>query len=277
LKRAIDRQSGFTLLELILSLAVVVVLAAVCLVGIRLALASRDAGTQKADSYQRLRILHEQMNRTIRSAYLVMIPKPSNSLIEEDEHTKAKATRILAFEGKPDSLKFVTFSSPLTGTGPAPWIHQIHIYLEQDDLTGTSRILMEEQKFSPETFLEKADDDDASLQVMTLAQDVAFLEFRYYQPSAPKKETEDDKKITAADPTGEWVKEILPESFEFKDLKQTAEEEDAEQKNLSLPKMIEVSAGLWEPPKENREPGTITKHSNRSINITSKDTDLNFF
>ncbi len=183
------------------------------------------------------------MNRSIRSAHFVLIPKPSDSLIEEDEQTKSQNSKILAFEGKTDSLKFVTFSPPLAGNGPDPGMHQVHIYLKTNPATGESRIILEEREFSAESFMEKDEGDDESVQVLTLAQDVAFLKFRYYQPEDTNTETEDAEAQEALQ--GGWLDEILPGSFEMQE-KKTTDEKEALPRNLSLPQKIEVSAGLWE-------------------------------
>ena len=92
---------------------------------VRLATASREAGTQKADIHQRLRVLHEQLNSTLRSAHLIFVSADSESLLPDENEEKSGDSKILAFEGKPESLRFVTFSEKLMGGKNSPWMHEV--------------------------------------------------------------------------------------------------------------------------------------------------------
>ena len=65
MKRLFKNQSGFTLLELILSMAIVAIIVALGLGGVRLGISARDVGEQKVDIYQRLRIISEQLRQKL--------------------------------------------------------------------------------------------------------------------------------------------------------------------------------------------------------------------
>ena len=67
--KKIRPQAGFTLLELILSLFIIAAIAAISLGGIRLGITARDIGDQKVDSFQRLRIIGEQVSQKLKSVY----------------------------------------------------------------------------------------------------------------------------------------------------------------------------------------------------------------
>ena len=147
--RRVTTQSGFTLLELLISLATVAVLIAACLMTVRMATASRDAGTHKTDLQQRLRVLHERLNSTLRSAHLIFIPVDSKSLLPDEDEEQLDPSKILAFEGNPESLKLVTFSDQLMAGDSSPHMHQVRFYLQKNVETGSLEILLNERNFSP--------------------------------------------------------------------------------------------------------------------------------
>ena len=55
-------QAGFTLIELIVSLSIVAIIIALGLGGVRLGITARDVGEHKVDTFQRLRIITEQLS-----------------------------------------------------------------------------------------------------------------------------------------------------------------------------------------------------------------------
>ena len=88
MKRKAKTESGFTLLELLISLALVAVILTTCLLGVRLAISSRETGTYKIDIQQRLRVLNEHLSSTLRSANLIFIPPESKNLFPGDDVKK---------------------------------------------------------------------------------------------------------------------------------------------------------------------------------------------
>ena len=73
MKLQLNNQFGFTLLELILSLSIVAMIVALALGGVRLGIVARDVGEQKVDTYQRLRIISEQLKQKLQSTYPVYV------------------------------------------------------------------------------------------------------------------------------------------------------------------------------------------------------------
>lgn len=252
-------ESGFTLLELLISITLVAVLMTACLMAVRLATASREMGTQKADMHQRLRVLNERLNSTLRSAYLIFISAESKSLLPEEKEGDAGKAQILAFEGMPDSLKFVTFSDKLTGGNSSPWMHEVHFYLQKDEETGQLEIVLNERDFSRETFFEQ---DSAGLergQTLLIAQDVAYLKFRYYYEISEPEEPVDPTGGKSLKISGEWADKFITEPIDFKgsigDNKSISDSQDP----TRLPRAVEVSVGLWEPDpsEEGQEPRQV--------------------
>ena len=58
----IRNKNGFTLLELILALVIVGFIVALSMSGIRLGISAQEAGDVKVDTFQRLRVIGEQLS-----------------------------------------------------------------------------------------------------------------------------------------------------------------------------------------------------------------------
>ncbi|MDH5762591.1 MAG: type II secretion system GspH family protein [Nitrospinota bacterium] len=252
-------ESGFTLLELLISLAVVAVIVTFCLLAVRLAVASREAGTQKADIQQRLRVLHEHLNSTLRSANLIFVPNESQSLLPDDSKEKFSDSRILAFEGLPESLRFVTFSETLMGERNSAWMHEVHFYLQKNEDTGMMEILLNERKFSPTNFFKHGSDGLETGQTLRISHNVAYLKFRYYYEISEMgifNEASGEKSIKVS---GEWTDKIITEPFDFKSNIGDNKSIDKQQDAIPLPRAVEFSVGLWElgSPEEDESPQAV--------------------
>ena len=253
--RRVTTQSGFTLLELLISLATVAVLIAACLMTVRMATASRDAGTHKTDLQQRLRVLHERLNSTLRSAHLIFIPVDSNSLLPDEEEEQLDPSKILAFEGNPESLKLVTFSDQLMAGDSSPHMHQVRFYLQKNVETGSLEILLNERNFSPKNFFKQDSPEMETGQTLRIAQDVIYLKFRYYYEITE----DDDSSSLSGEKTvkilGQWTDKLITEPIDFKS--NIGKNSDPDKKNeIHLPKAVEISVGLRDPdqPEEGIEP-----------------------
>ena len=251
MKRRTKTESGFTLLELLISLAMVAVIVTTCLMAVRLATASREAGTQKADIHQRLRVLHERLNTSLRSAHLIFVPADSNSLLPDENKEQTDNSKILAFEGKPESLRFVTFGEKLMGGENSPSMHEVHFYLQKNEETGLMEVLLNERNFSPENFFKKDSHELETGQTLLIAQDTAFLKFRYYYEmvseggSSLDSSEKKDLKVK-----GEWADKLTTEPIDFKrgmvDNGNTEDRIGGLENRIRIPKAIEVSIGLLE-------------------------------
>ncbi len=251
MKRRTKTESGFTLLELLISLAMVAVIVTTCLMAVRLATASREAGTQKADIHQRLRVLHERLNTSLRSAHLIFVPADSNSLLPDENKEQTDNSKILAFEGKPESLRFVTFGEKLMGGENSPSMHEVHFYLQKNEETGLMEVLLNERNFFPENFFKKDSHELETGQTLLIAQDTAFLKFRYYYEmvseggSSLDSSEKKDLKVK-----GEWGDKLITEPIDFKrimvDNGNTEDRIGGLENRVRIPKAIEVSIGLLE-------------------------------
>lgn len=245
MKRRAQTESGFTLLELLISLTMVAVVITACLMAVRLSTASREAGTQKADIHQRLRVLHERLNSTLRSAHLIFISAESQSLLPDENEKPTENSKILAFEGKPKSLKFVTFGEKLMGGKSSSSMHEVYFYLQKNEETGLLEILLNERNFSPKNFFKQDSTELETGQTLRIAQDVAYLKFRYYHeileegnPSVPSEEN-------PVRVSGEWTDKIITEPIDFKSNIADNKNTGINKESIPLPRAVEVSVGLW--------------------------------
>ncbi len=247
MKRRVKTESGFTLLELIISLAMVAVLVTACLMAVRLATASREAGTQKSDLHQRLRVLHERLNTTLRSTHLIFVPADSESLLPDEDEVKTATSKILAFEGKPESLRFVTFGEKLMGGNSSPWMHEVRFYLQKDENTGSLEILLNERNFSPKNFFEQDSPELETGQTLRIAQDVAYLKFRYYYEISEEENSSGPAGEKPIKVSGEWTDKIITEPFDFKSNSGGDTGIGESREPIRLPRAVEVSVGLRKP------------------------------
>ena len=257
MKKSVNSESGFTLLELLISLAMVAVLVTVCTMTVRLAMTSREAGTQKTDVHQRLRVLHEQLNSTLRSAHLIFVSNASDSLIPDEKEEESNTSKILAFEGTPESLRFVTYNEKLMETKNPDWMHEVHFYLQKNEETGSLEILLNERNFSPENFFNEDSPEQKTGQTLRIAQDVAYLKFRYYYEISEKGNSPSPTDEKPVKVSGEWTDKIITEPFDFKssigDNNSTGDKQDP----VRIPKAVEFSVGLLKPGLSEEEPEVV--------------------
>lgn len=246
MKRRLKKESGFTLLELLISLALVAIILTTCLLGVRLAISAREAGTSKVDIQQRLRVLNEHLSSALRSANLIFIPPESKSLLPEDDEIKTDDPGVLAFEGQPESLRFVTFREKLIGGNNSPWMHEVRFYLQKNRDTGLQEILMSEQDFSPKGFLTGEDLGIEESQTLRIVEDVAYLKFRYYYELSEKGIARRISSNKAIKYSGQWADKYTTETIDFKSYIGEDKKKGKNELSFPLPRAVEISVGLWE-------------------------------
>jgi len=243
----VKNANGFTLLELILAMTIVGFIMAISLGAVRLGISTQEVGQQKTETFQRLRIIGEHLSQKIKSSYPVFISLPSK-VSSTSEGSPVQAKRLLAFEGKKDSIRFVTFASPITATDNSTWTHEVLFFLGEHPKTGQKGIIMKEKEISPEDIFTKTNSSSNKERYYLLAEDVAYLSFRYYiVEKISLEEAGPNKKASTY--TGKWVDRILfnppiPSQTEY----ESGDKKTLQKKSTTtLPKGVEISLGLLEP------------------------------
>ncbi len=102
--------SGFTLLELLISLTILALIFVTVLGAIRVGTRSWESGEQRAEESQRARTLHETLARDLSMLYPLRL--------------KEQTTEVMVFRGKPDSVEFATLPQ---GFGAEPFSHMVRV------------------------------------------------------------------------------------------------------------------------------------------------------
>ena len=243
-----DSNQGFTLLELILSLGIIGFIVTISLGAIRLGASAQETGQLKIDTFQRLRLIQNQLGQKIKSNYPVFMFQEKTIFTSKNSQEKPK--RLLSFEGKNNSLRFVTFSSPLTSQGKSPWLHETIFYVGEHPKSGKSGIIMAERTVKPKNSTDSIFNQIDKGRLFLLAEDVDYLKFRYYQvrklsPAETELQLDKSKKYE-----GKWVTSVEHNTFKTKAGELIEEQQTRlnfeEYNKMTLPRAVEVSLGLKE-------------------------------
>lgn len=240
-----ESKNGFTLLELILALGIVGFIVTISLGAIRIGISTQEIGYSKVDIFQRLRLIENQLAQKIKSIYPVFI-FPNKSVFDSKEFKK-NPKRLLAFEGTSDSIRFVTFSAPLTSQGKLPWIHETIFYNGEHPPSGKSGIIMTERTVTNEHKVKHVFNDSDQRRYFLLAENVAYLKFRYYQIKSLDSTKLKAQADTSPRYRGEWVTSVKQDYYRGSgELKSDEQNRLAFEENnkMSLPRAVEISLGL---------------------------------
>ncbi|MFQ5483317.1 MAG: type II secretion system protein J [Nitrospinaceae bacterium] len=244
-----SREAGFTLLELIISLALIAVMGAVVLIGIRLAVTSQQVGERKTELYQRLRFIGDQLTEKIRSAQPLFVTGRDTPLFARLKQEQTKGKQILAFEGKKDSLKLITTGARLQDTGDqTPGLHEAWFYLGRNPQTRERGLVLMERPLALQTVMQDTRESIKDASYVTLAQDIRYLKFRYLMVTPYK-----DADVSGAGKERikyeeKWVDTVFTEPLDSLGKKGSSlfDSKGSGEGRVSLPWAIEFSVGLLE-------------------------------
>ena len=174
-----QKNKGFTLIELVISLTLSVVIFVILLAAMRLAYKAQDKGSERVDITQEIRLLGDRLTWLLRGAYPFFVKKT-------DDHK-------LFFSGESDTIGFVTTSVDHFGKGPEDLagLKWVSVFTDREGLKVREKVF----------FLEDVFDDEGG-KVYLLDPAVKKLEFEYYDIP------EDEKQ-------GDWVSEWDPDEKEY--------------------------------------------------------------
>lgn len=174
------RQAGFTLLELMLSLAIVGLVSLIMFAGLQVASKAWESGDREMEAQQRLRILITNLFEEIKSSY--------NLLIRVENKT------FLLFRGTSTSMDFVSTADSISSTFFSTGLKLVSLSVSSGG-SGPQGLIVRESS------LDNTEDDpfESDIEGITysLAPDVIDLRIRYFAyPPAGLNQDEET--------TGEW-------------------------------------------------------------------------
>ncbi|MBC8284349.1 MAG: hypothetical protein H8E32_11095, partial [Nitrospinae bacterium] len=210
---------------------------------------ARNVGEKKVDTYQRLRIITEQLTQKLQSTYPVFVTQKDGVSISQ---SPSSSQRILAFEGESNSLRFVTFASPITATGQGSWTHEVKFYIGKHPDTEKQGIILMEKEISEGDIFSRISPNAENTKYFLLAENVSELKFRYYE--VKKLQPQEIQEVNSPTHTGKWVNRVVMDPFQITQETPNNPLLAFEKANkASLPRAVEITIGIIPQGSENKE------------------------
>jgi len=170
--------SGFTLIEVIVALTILVFILLMVSGTFRLGLSSWEKGDAIKEDYQKIRMISQLVSRQIKSVVPYKIK------------TEKAEGNYLAFDGKAHSLRFVS-ALPIKARRPEGFVYVVYQFRDEGGKKGRF-VLYEEKALNKDFFEDDLKEDSA----VTLFEGISQISFEYYR--------EADKEKNRSE---EWVEE----------------------------------------------------------------------
>jgi type II secretory pathway pseudopilin PulG len=163
-----NRDSGFTLLEIIIALTISLAIFLILFAALRLGYKAQESGTEKEEVTQTMRILDDRVAWLIRGVYPFVYIDPAKT-----DRPK------LYFNGTDDEIGFVTTSVDSHATGPEDigGLKYVSIFADSNGLQTREKVFFLEDAF-----------DDSGGKVSVLDPEVKNIRFEYYDVPPGEKE-----------------------------------------------------------------------------------------
>lgn len=113
-----NEENGFTLLEILLSLAITGMILGIIGGGLRIGIAAWHKGESAIQTYQKARNVLKQITEEIKSAYPYI--------------AKIDGNKVYAFRGEPNRICFITSLGGLTSGRESSGLREVHYYIKSD-------------------------------------------------------------------------------------------------------------------------------------------------
>jgi len=212
---------GFTLIELLVAMTIMGMVMIIIFSGFHLGVTSWQKGEKRIDRQQRLRVILDQFEQDIRSAFFLKVKCNPDGINEQ---------KAIAVRAESDKVTLVTVTQGLSGEqtkGKSP-LRMVSYYVngEGDENSG---LVMEEFN----NYIYFFEDDDGDSEVYQLDPDVTDISFKYYRlykdPEKAAKLNGLDELEKEEQPKGEWVTDWNP----CDELKEDTDTDDIEKPKYS--------------------------------------------
>jgi general secretion pathway protein J len=170
--------TGFTLVEVMITLTVLGFILLMISGTLRLGISSWERGESTRDEYQKLRIISQLISQQMKSA----VPYKIKTQQAEGDY--------LAFDGKLQKVRFIS-TLPMRGNHPGGWVYAIYEFKEGGREGG--QLVLYEQRVLNKNFFEADPEEELAV---PLLEGVSSVRFEYYRE-------EDSEKSQS----GGWVEE----------------------------------------------------------------------
>ena len=162
---------GFTLIEILISLAIMGLLSLIVYSGLRTAVHAWQMGKSRLEHQQKLRFLYGKLIEELKSAYAYRV--------------KHENTYRLAFIGENDYIEFISSSEPMVSLTTPGGMKKIEIYIDNESSTDEEGLVIKESVFNygEDFFGEEFNEEEDSI-LYEIDPKAISISFRYfYYPS----------------------------------------------------------------------------------------------
>jgi len=213
-------ETGFTLLELLISITILGIMMAIIMGGFRLGSRAWEKGEAKAEYNQKLRVVLDHMLEEIRSAH-------SLSIISEEDDIKYHA-----FWGEPARIRFITTAPGLQSEPGLEFTRAVEYFVE----VGSGLAMRSTPCLGGDCFADLAEEN-----TLVLDSNVDAISFRYCYIPEPEKGEEAPEEA----PQCEWVIDWDPTHKEAMEFGEAEEEGELSGPPVQkLPTAVEITLSL---------------------------------
>ena len=213
--------TGFTLLEVIVTLTILGLILIVISEAFRLGLSAWERGESTREEYQKVRAISQLVCPQIKSS----IPYKIKTQKAEGDY--------LAFEGKPHSMKFVS-ALPIKARQPQGFVYVIYEFQEEGKEGG--RLVYYEQRVLNKNFFEEKPDEELGV---SLCEGISDVRFEYFR-------REDKDKNWTEGWVDEWNAKEEKELPKALRMKITLKNKNIDKEEVPLTLLASISANRFE-------------------------------
>ena len=203
---------GFTLLEVMISLAVLGLIVLMVFGVFRMGISAWERGDAIKDEYQKMRVASQLISRQIKSA----VPYKIKSSKAEGDH--------LAFEGSAHSLKFVS-ALPWRANQAGGFVYVVYEFKEGGREGG--KLILYEQRVLNKDFMAEEPKEESGV---SLFEEISNVHFEYYRQEKPDQ----NKSAEWLDAWNAKEEKELPSALRMTLVTQKGKEEKEEKKESPI-------------------------------------------